>query len=149
MVNICNENKRVIQEIQEVYHLEYTVPPSSTKSIDPTQEPATTNSSRNKRQVLVAIATGIITSLVSSFTSSQLFSMSSHDEDTEALITNQNHIISCLQDHETRITRNEAHIKGLKKHLDKLEAVLIGSIEQDVVFSECTFAVIFGRTLRH
>ena len=148
MLNICNENKRVIKEIKEVYHLEYANPPSFTQTLNPSQQSTTTQASREKRQILLAIATGITNSLVSSFSTSQFFSMGSHNEDREALITNQNHSISCLEVHEIRIPRNEAHIKSLKSHYTKLEAVLIGTIKQDVVFSECTFAVIFGSILR-
>ena len=62
-----------------------------------------------------AIATvGIITSLISIFTSTELINMSSSEDSGDDLIDNNNHIITSLQSHENAINRNEESIKEIK-----------------------------------
>ena len=72
---------------------------------------------RNIRQIIMgaAIATvGIITSLISIFTSTELINMSSSEDSGDDLIDNNNHIITSLQSHENAINRNEESIKEIK-----------------------------------
>ena len=52
-------------------------------------------------------ANGIVTSLVSIFTSTELINMSSSEDSENELIDNNNHIITSLQSHENNINRNE------------------------------------------
>ena len=57
---------------------------------------------RPKRQF--ALATVLITSLVTYFSTKELIAMSA-DDSTNELIDSNNHIISAIEDHETRISR--------------------------------------------
>ena len=66
-------------------------------------------------------AVGIITSLVSIFSTKELVQMADQDD----LIDNNNHIIQSIQEHETRIARQEQMTKQMKKHLEGVERELI------------------------
>ena len=79
---------------------------------------------RTARQIIVGIglaAVGIITSLVSIFSTKELVQMA----DQEDLIDNNNHIIQSIQEHETRIARQEQMTKQMKKHLEGEERELV------------------------
>ena len=52
-----------------------------------------------------------------SFSTKELFALSQHNEDENELARNQNHIVQCVQDHQTKLSRNEAHIEQLDKQL--------------------------------
>jgi hypothetical protein len=49
-----------------------------------------------------------------------------------------------MEDHESRISDNEAHTKAIKRHLDTLEEVRIGRIEQGIFFTEGRLILIFN-----
>ena len=66
-------------------------------------------------------AIGIVTNLVSIFTSTELINMSSSADSEDDLIDDNNHIITSLQSHENAINRNEESIKEIKDHVLKLE----------------------------
>ena len=114
--NICLDNNRRLLEIQGTYKLkDFDEKIKSPPDNDATStNPAPT---REKRQIVAAIIAGIVTSLISTFTSFQLFGMSQSNGEEHTLINNQNHVISALQDAETRLTRNEKDIKVLQRHL--------------------------------
>ena len=57
-----------------------------------------------KRQIVAA--TAIVTSLITFFTTKELVSMTSGDNDDE-LYESTNHIITAIQNHETRLVRLE------------------------------------------
>ena len=79
---------------------------------------------RTARQIILRIgleAVGIITSLVSIFSTKELVQMADQDD----LIDNNNHIIQSIQEHETRIARQEQMTKQMKKHLEGVERELI------------------------
>ena len=57
-------------------------------------------------------AIGIVTSLVSIFTSTELINMSSSEDSQDDLIDDNNHIITSLQSHENAINRNEVRISS-------------------------------------
>ena len=62
--------------------------------------------SEEKRQVILA-ATAVVSSLVTYFTTKQLVTMGSDDGDDE-LIDTTNHLMTAIQNRETRIARIEA-----------------------------------------
>ena len=70
-----------------------------------------------KRQIVAA--TAIVTSLITFFTTKELISMTSEDDDDE-LYESTNHLITAIQNHETRLVRLEDDQKQLKQHLEKL-----------------------------
>lgn len=65
------------------------------------------------------------------------------------MINNQNHIVSALQDRETRLTRNEKDIKVLQRHLTNLEKEMEGIVKQDIIFAEATAATNFARAFNN
>ena len=87
---------------------------------------------RHKRQFIVA-ATVVITSLVTYFSTKELISMSSQDDEDE-LYDTTNHIISAIKDHETRLTRLESKQKQLDKHITKLTGALVMGIQSADIF---------------
>ena len=104
---------------------------------------------RKERQVVIGsinAAVGVMTSLVSIFTSNELMNMSSADDTDEELIDNSNNIIKTLQAHENAINRDEAGIKEMKKHIEKLENTI--SLEKKVTDAYIgLFAIkLFGAT---
>ena len=123
---MCEENSMIVQDIVEVYHLNKLMKPINigynTKHI---KKPSTLKSLiRNVRQIIMGTAMaaiGIVTSLVSIFTSTELINMSSSEDSEDDLIDNNNHIITSLQSHENAINRNEESIKEIKDHVLKLE----------------------------
>ena len=113
----CTHNSIRIQEIIEVYNLEKIPKSKVIQQIIPSLI-------RKARQVVVGsiiAAIGVMTSLVSIFTSNELMNMFSADDTDDELIDNSNNILKTLQAHENAINRNEAGIKEMKKHIDKLE----------------------------
>ena len=139
---MCTQNSIRIQEIIEVYNLEKIPKSKSIQQIIPSLI-------REVRQVVVGsiiAAVGVMTSLVSIFTSNELMNMSSADDTDEELIDNSNNIIKTLQAHENAINRDEAGIKEMKKHIDKLENTI--SLEKKVTDAYIgLFAIkLFGAT---
>ena len=82
---------------------------------------------REKRQLIIG---GIvaITSILSIYSVSQLINMATSNEDD--LVTETNHIINAIEDHENRIVRHDDDIKRLMQHINKLEEELV--ITQDL-----------------
>ena len=82
---------------------------------------------REKRQLIIG---GIvaITSILSLYSVSQLINMATSEDDD--LVTQTNHIINAIEDHENRINRHDEDIKRLIDHISKLEEELI--ITQDL-----------------
>ena len=117
---MCIQNSIRIQEIIDVYNLKKVTKPSNIQQIFPTLL-------RTTRQAVIGaiIATiGVMTSLVSIFTSHELMNMSSSDDTDDELIDNSNNIIKTLQSHENAIHRDEAAIKAVKIQIDKLEKTI-------------------------
>ena len=98
-------------------------------------------SSRDERQVI--LATAVVTSLVTYFTTRQLVQMGS-DEDSDELIGTTNHLIVAIEDHETRITRIEERQKQLDKVVNKLkDSLVLGLRTEDMfatIYSMSTYA---------
>ena len=129
ITKMCEENSIIVQEIVEVYHLNKLEKPDHMqyKSKHIKKTPTEKSLVRNARQIIIGTtlsAVGVITSLVSIFTSSELINMSSSDDSEDELIDNNNHIITRLQSHENAINRNEESIKEIKEHVYKLEKPL-------------------------
>ena len=72
---------------------------------------------RNKRQIIAGIIAMV--SIVSLLSAPQLVSMADADDDD--IITNQNHIISAIQNELNRLSSNEDNIGRLKEHIAALE----------------------------
>ena len=135
IAKLCEENSKLVQEIIEVYHLNKIPQPDHVHYKTKHIKKSSTGKSlvRNIRQIIMgaAIATvGIITSLISIFTSTELINMSSSEDSGDDLIDNNNHIITSLQSHENAINRNEESIKEIKQHLYNLEKHL--SLEKQI-----------------
>lgn len=146
--NICLDNQRRISEAANTYKFKEILRNGKFTALDIFRQASQTESStpvRDKRQVIAAIMAGIVTSVISTFTSSQLFGMSQAQQDQEALTNNQNHIISVLQYHETRLTRDEQDIKRLQHHVTNLEEETEAIVKQDTILAEATAATNFAR----
>ena len=102
-----------------------------------------------KRQIVAA--TAIITSLITFFTTKELISMSNGDDDDE-LYESTNHLITAIQNHETRLVRLEDEQKQLKAHLEKLnKALILGIRTQDIfydMFATSTYANSLAKHVR-
>ena len=102
-----------------------------------------------KRQIVAA--TAIITSLITFFTTKQLISMSNGDDDDE-LYESTNHLITAIQNHETRLVRLEDEQKQLKAHLEKInKALILGIRTQDIfydMFATSTYANSLAKHVR-
>ena len=120
---MCTQNSIRIQEIIDVYNLKKIAKSKNINQIIPTII-------REVRQVVVGsiiAAVGVMTSLVSIFTSNELMSMSSADDTDNELIDNSNNIIKTLQSHENAINRDENAIKEIKENIDRLKnTILLG-----------------------
>ena len=137
---MCRQNTQIVYEIINVFNLKRINKPEYIPNLE--DDDTFANSlMRQARQVFVGTALaviGVVTSLVSIFTSSELLKMSSSSDTENALVDNNNHIITSLQSHENAIHRNEAALNQMKDHLLKLETHL--SIEKQ------TFDVYLGLT---
>ena len=114
---MCIQNSIRIQEIIDVYNLQKIEKPLSITEIAP-------SIIRKVRQVVIGsiiAAVGVMTSLVSIFTSKELMNMSASDDTDDELIDNSNNIIKTLQAHENAINRNEATLKDIRTQIDNLE----------------------------
>ena len=139
---MCTQNSNRIQEIIDVYNF---------KKIEKSNfiHQAVTTSIRKTRQVVmgtIIAAVGVMTSLVSIFTSSELMHMSSADDSDDELIDNSNNIIKTLQSHENAINRDEAAIKEIRNQIDDLEnAISLEKKAKDAYIG--LFAIkLFGST---
>ena len=141
--NICLDNQRRITEVANTHKLKEII--RDRKFLERQASQTESSIVRYKKQVIAAIMVGIVTSLISKFTSFQLFGMSQTEQDHEALINNQNHIISILAEHETILTGDEKDIKRLEHHLTNLEKEMEGIVKQDTILVEATAATNFAR----
>ena len=115
--NMCQDHKSSLEQIKASFGISPSV--GSIKQ-------------RHKRQFVLASV--LITSLITYFSTKELIAMSSGDSDDE-LYNSTNHIISAIEDHETRIVRLEDHQKQLEHHIKELTGTLIMGIEQSDIFS--------------
>ena len=98
-----------------------------------------------KRQIVAA--TAIVTSLIKFFTTKELDSMTSGDNDDE-LYESTNHIITAIQNHETRLVRMEDDQNQLKQHLEKLNNALIMGIRTQDLFYDMFAASTYALSLQ-
>ena len=111
---MCIQNSVRVQEIIDVYNLKRIQKPKHIQEIFPALI-------RKARQVVIGsiiAAVGVMTSLVSIFTSNELMNMSSSDDTDDELIDNSNNIIKTLKSHENAIHRDEAAIKEIKGQIE-------------------------------
>ena len=94
-------------------------------------------------------AIGIVTSLVSIFTSTELINMSSSEDSEDDLIDDNNHIITSLQSHENAINRNEESIKEIKDHVLKLEKHLSLEKQTNDVYLNLFNIRLYGTSASH
>ena len=102
---------------------------------------------RSKRQILVALGTIAVTSLISWFTSSELINMSGRSNDEDDLVDNNNHLVSAIQNHESRMVRLEKHQKLLQTQVEKLTKRLVLSIQREEIFTSTFAASTFAEHL--
>ena len=140
----CEKSKESLTEIQNTFQINLALQMQRGTSLAVHSDSTASASYREKRQLITGLVIGFISSLVSTFTSQQLFKMSQSDE-ISGLEDNQSHIIACLQNHESRITRSEEEIAKMKKHLSNIDHELGYLIRQDVIFTEATTATMLSR----
>ena len=139
---MCVQNAIRIQEIIDVYNLKEVKKPQNIQEIHPTFI-------RTVRQVIVGTviaAVGVLTSLVSIFTSNELMNMSSADDTDDELIDNSNNIIKTLQSHENAIHRDEAAIKEMKDHVIKLKKTISLETKATDAYIRLFSIKLFGST---
>ena len=104
---MCEENTIRIEEIIDAFNIKVIHKP---RHIPSTRSKKDINLIRKARQLVVGTvvaAVGVLTSLVSIFTSKELLSMSSSQDTNDEIIDNNNNIIRSLQTHENAIHRND------------------------------------------
>ena len=104
---------------------------------------------RKTRQIILEIglaALGIITSLVSIFSTKELVQMADQDD----LVDNNNHIIQSIQEYETRIARQEQMTKQMKKHIEVVEREIIMTKNADNIIRHMIALKSYATTItRH
>ena len=125
--DLCNHDRDVLEQLKTSFGL------------------TEMGKTRTKRQFIVA-ATVAITSLITYFSTKELISMSS-DEDDDELYDATNHIITAIQNHETRLVRLEGQQKTLDKHIQKLTGALLSGFQNHEVFIEMFAASTYATRL--
>ena len=129
LIEACNQSARKLKALTKTFGFKnMRIPDFDTawKSHIPSHNGNATTI-REKRQLIIG---GIvaITSILSIYSVSQLINMATSNEDD--LVTETNHIINAIEDHENRIVRHDDDIKRLMQHINKLEEELV--ITQDL-----------------
>ena len=126
--NLCQDDLDSLAQLRDVFNL-VDLPPELIKSLEDYdnlvdhQGNGGVNRMREKRQLLIAAAVGIVSSLTTLFTSKELFGMSTGSSDE--VIDDTNHIISTISHQESKLVRLETRQKQLNQHLDRLTDQLI------------------------
>ena len=139
---MCIQNSIRIQEIIDVYNIQKIEKPLSITEIVP-------SIIRKVRQVVIGsiiAAVGVMTSLVSIFTSKELLNMSASDDTDDELIDNSNNIIKTLQAHENAINRNEATLKDIRTKIDNLEKTISSEKKTTDAYIRLFAIKLFGTT---
>jgi len=141
--NLCKTDSDMINEIIDVFGLKETVRPEYM------QVPKGKMAKRIKeRQFLVAAAVGIVTSLITLFSTKTLINMANDEGDnTDELISNNNNVIDAIQNHESRLTRLESDQTQLRTHLDTISNQLVLGIQQQDMFSNVYGSAQFAENL--
>ena len=123
LVQACNQSTRKLKALTKTFGFKRVKIPDYASAFY--KGNITTN--REKRQLIIG---GIIaiTSILSIYSVSQLINIATSNDDE--LVTQTNHIINAIEDHENRIVRNDEDIKRLMQHIDKLEEEIL--ISQDL-----------------
>ena len=116
----CIDNSQRLREIGETFGCTEIETPEHIHKPEETRE---TSLRRPKRQ-LITLAVIAVTSIASIYTATQLIDIASGDDNEEVAIQS-NHIVTALQDTSNRISRNEAKIKQLTDHIEKLKYELV------------------------
>ena len=124
----CIDNSQRLREIGETFGCTEIETP---EHIHKPEEKRETLLRRPKRQ-LITLAVIAVTSIVSIYTATQLIDIASGDDNEEVAIQS-NHIVTALQDTSNRISRNEAKIKQLTDHIEKLKYELVIARKKDAV----------------
>ena len=141
--NLCKTDSDMINEIIDVFGLKETVRPEHM------QVPKGKMAKRIKeRQFVVATAVGIVTSLITLFSTKTLINMANDEGDnTDELISNNNNVIDAIQNHESRLTRLESDQTQLRTHLDTISNQLVLGIQQQDMFSNIYGSAQFAENL--
>ena len=123
LIEACNQNTRKLQALTKTFGFKKIKIPDYASAFNN----GSISNKREKRQLIIG---GIIaiTSILSIYSVSQLIDMATSNDDE--LVTQTNHIINAIEDHENRIIRHDDDIKRLFQHINKLEDELI--IAQDL-----------------
>ena len=147
---ICRSNRRVINELKEVFSLNHAKKTASASKLEDnavisnSKTSNTVNLSRKPRFAFTAIVVAIITSLATVFTAKELIGLSQKD-DTDDIIDNSNNIVKSIQSHETRLGQQESDNADIKMHLEKLEKRLISKSHFDGIIRDLLIAEEYAR----
>ena len=150
----CIENTNVIEEIIDVFNLvkaprlKFSPQRKGNK-----KDKETYSLTSHARQVVIGTVlavVGIVTSLVSIFSSSELVGMAGSQDTEDNLIDNSNNIITSIQAHETRIHKEEEATKQIKTNLKELEKQIIRNNALSSMFINIFTLKTFASTIsRH
>ena len=123
LVQACNQSTRKLKALTKTFGFKRVKIPDYASAF----YKGNITKNREKRQLIIG---GIIaiTSILSIYSVSQLINIATSNDDE--LVTQTNHIINAIEDHENRIVRNDEDIKRLMQHIDKLEEEIL--ISQDL-----------------
>ena len=110
----CKESAMKLKDLTKTFGFKEKVISSYASSFNKENVTRT----REKRQLIIGSIIAI-TSIISIYSASQLINMATSDDDE--LVTQPNHIINAIENHENRITRNEENTKRLMDHIKGLE----------------------------
>lgn len=148
---MCDESSITTEEIIDVFNLKKI---KRSQHIPTTENTTVVNKLlRETRQIIVGTvvaAIGIVTSLVSIFTSNDVMSMSSSQDSEDDLIENNNNIIRTLQSHENAIYREKAAMDKIKRNVENLERGLsLEKEKMDTYVNLFTIKVFGSTTVQH
>ena len=123
LVQACNQSTRKLKALTKTFGFKRVKIPDYASAF----YKGNITKNREKRQLIIG---GIIaiTSILSIYSVLQLINIATSNDDE--LVTQTNHIINAIEDHENRIVRNDEDIKRLMQHIDKLEEEIL--ISQDL-----------------
>ena len=123
LVHACNQSTRKLKALTKTFGFKRVKIPDYASAF----YKGNITKNREKRQLIIG---GIIaiTSILSIYSVSQLINIATSNDDE--LVTQTNHIINAIEDHENRIVRNDEDIKRLMQHIEKLEEEIL--ISQDL-----------------
>ena len=143
---VCHENSYLIDDMAGVFNVEMKQRSEGTPPRLQNTQQINDGIKRKRRQILIGLATGIISSLVSIFSTAELMHRTTSEDTVNDLVDNSNNIITTLQSHETRLEKTEAEIKTLKTHLSNLDREIFTTMKQSNFFFDLYAANSYATT---